>query len=227
MIDNHATRTYVVRMPYTAEQRRRKRAEGRCYACLCRMAEDGKTTCRECRPKMARHSRNSQARRRARGVCISCGVNELDTADLCVECMERRTARRNARVATGVCAARAQCNAPPVAGLTVCENHWFATLGKGKNRSGLGNSDAVTMLRKIWDAQGGTCALTGRKLVIGQNASLDHIVPVTRGGTSDASNLRFVVRSVNVLKLDLLDDELLELCADVLRHSGIQSRVAS
>jgi len=59
------------------------------------------------------------------------------------------------------------------------------------------------------------CALTGRKLTR-ENISLDHIVPVCRGGSLDVSNLRLVVKEANQAKHRMLDAELYQLCSDLL-----------
>lgn len=72
-------------------------------------------------------------------------------------------------------------------------------------------------LATLWNAQSGRCALTGAPL--GPDAHLDHILPRSRGGTSDPSNLRWLTPTANRLKGNLLDVELLELCAVILRHA--------
>jgi 5-methylcytosine-specific restriction endonuclease McrA len=49
---------------------------------------------------------------------------------------------------------------------------------------------------KLLDLQGGCCALCGSP--IGDDGSLDHILPKSRGGTNRQTNLRVVHRSCNV-----------------------------
>ncbi len=83
-------------------------------------------------------------------------------------------------------------------------------------------------IRMMWEAQDGLCALTGIVLVpnLSTNAShlstawdephIDHIVPVSRGGTHELSNLRWVCAAVNLAKRDLLDEEFLDLCRSVV-----------
>lgn len=74
-------------------------------------------------------------------------------------------------------------------------------------------------LMQQWDAQDGRCAITGRPLDW-DTIELDHIVPRSRGGSNDLSNLRLASRVGNTTKSDLLDDELVALCSDILARFG-------
>lgn len=73
-------------------------------------------------------------------------------------------------------------------------------------------------LAKLWKAQRGRCALTGRRLT--REAELDHILPKARGGNDDIGNLRWVCSEVNMAKRDSTDDEFAALCGDVMRWIG-------
>lgn len=73
-------------------------------------------------------------------------------------------------------------------------------------------------LARLWKAQRGLCALTGRRL--DRAAELDHILPRVRGGRDDIANLRWVCREVNLAKRDLTDAEFFALCGDVMRWIG-------
>ena len=59
------------------------------------------------------------------------------------------------------------------------------------------------------------CPLTGRKLQ-GNTMSVDHKIPISRGGTNELSNLQFVHIDVNYAKQDLLQEEFIQLCRDVV-----------
>lgn len=60
--------------------------------------------------------------------------------------------------------------------------------------------------------------MSGRRLNR-DNAQLDHIVPLKRGGSNLIDNLRWVHRDVNYAKRDLMDDQLLSLCSDIIEAS--------
>jgi hypothetical protein len=62
------------------------------------------------------------------------------------------------------------------------------------------------------------CYLTGKKLDIGASSSysLDHRVPVSKGGSNDLENLEICSAEANKAKADLSLDEFYKLCEDVL-----------
>lgn len=97
-----------------------------------------------------------------------------------------------------------------------CVTCWFR-YAACRNAGGSKNGPT---LEAIWHAQGGRCALTGVALVRGDGASVDHHVPRSRGGTHDASNLRWVTRAANVAKNNLSDDDFLALCRNVVARLG-------
>jgi hypothetical protein len=86
------------------------------------------------------------------------------------------------------------------------------------------------LLKKIGDNP--ICALTGRpiNLLDGPSYHLDHIVPKKRGGDNSLDNCQILCREANQAKGDLLTEEFLELCQEVLewnsqnnvRNSSIQ-----
>lgn len=63
------------------------------------------------------------------------------------------------------------------------------------------------------------CVLTGEKLTF-ENISLDHIIPVSKGGTNNISNLQLVTRHANTIKNNMNMDELLLLCRKIVERCG-------
>lgn len=78
-------------------------------------------------------------------------------------------------------------------------------------RSHLGSSKLWSSLVGLADK---TCPYTGINLEIGVNASLDHIIPKSRGGVNDLSNFQFVYCQgsfdVNRMKGDMTEEEFKE-----------------
>lgn len=72
-------------------------------------------------------------------------------------------------------------------------------------------------LAAIWKRQRGLCALTGRRL--DRSAEIDHIIPRVRHGGDAPGNLRWVVKDANRAKRDLLDDDFIALCRDIVRRA--------
>jgi 5-methylcytosine-specific restriction endonuclease McrA len=76
------------------------------------------------------------------------------------------------------------------------------------------------MVMRLVEEQGYRCALSGRELTP-QAVSLDHIVPLSRGGAHDIANLWALDQHVNTAKGTLLLDEFITLCRDVAKHHAI------
>ena len=74
-------------------------------------------------------------------------------------------------------------------------------------------------LRSLWLRQGGLCGLTGQPMDV-MTATIDHIVPISRGGSNELSNLRWTTKAANQAKGNLLDEEFLALCRQVAEHIG-------
>lgn len=76
---------------------------------------------------------------------------------------------------------------------------------------------AKRLWRKLED-QDFKCALTGLDLTP-ENASLDHIIPFSQGGTNTIGNVHFVVDYVNMAKGNMSYDEFISMCKSVCDHS--------
>ena len=64
------------------------------------------------------------------------------------------------------------------------------------------------------------CYLTGKKINLTKPDlySLDHIIPSSRGGTNDLSNLGVTTLEANQSKSNMLLPEFLDLCEEILRR---------
>ncbi len=67
-----------------------------------------------------------------------------------------------------------------------------------------------------------SCYLTGKQIDIynPREYQFDHIVPVSRGGSSTIDNMQISTKVANQAKFNLLPEEFLQLCKDVVTHAG-------
>lgn len=74
-------------------------------------------------------------------------------------------------------------------------------------------------LQSILETQRYKCALSGRTLTP-ENCTLDHRVPLARGGTHSIDNWHLVTDEVNRAKGTMTIEEFVAMCCDVARTSG-------
>lgn len=100
--------------------------------------------------------------------------------------------------------------------------HFFATRAahlRCRSRSGAERTSISGFdLWCLWKRQRGRCALTGEPL--DRAAHVDHVIPVSRGGGSDVTNLRFLSARANLIKRNYTDEELLDFCTAVVLTIG-------
>lgn len=102
--------------------------------------------------------------------------------------------------------------------------HTFVRLCKGitKNARNKNRSDAHTILAlDLWGLakrQRLLCPVSGRKLS-NRNISIDHIVPLSKGGTHDISNLRLTIKEINYARINMSDADFIALCREVAAHN--------
>ena len=70
-------------------------------------------------------------------------------------------------------------------------------------------------LKEMLARQGNRCALTGVELTP-DNCTLDHVVPLCRGGAHAKENAQLVTTAVNKAKGGLLECEFVALCREVI-----------
>lgn len=67
------------------------------------------------------------------------------------------------------------------------------------------------------------CYLTGDEIDLTKDDySLDHILPISRGGSCELDNLGITTYLANLAKTSMTEDEFVELCKKVLIHHGYE-----
>ena len=166
-----------------------------------------------------RQRREAQQRRRDRwraaGLCQTCGNGEGPKCESCLQKVRDRAAERVAeRREAGVCY---RCTAPleAINSTEVKYPQCTECFMKATADKHLGSRHRWSELLLIFKAQKGRCAYTKEKLVLGGNASLDHKLPKTRGGSDTVGNLQWVTWTVNDCKRNLTHEEFVALCKKV------------
>lgn len=72
--------------------------------------------------------------------------------------------------------------------------------------------------RTIYDRQNGLCAYCGQRRQL-KRMTVDHIIPLSKGGTNDIDNLQCTCRKCNGLKEDMLPSEFTVFIQNMLENS--------
>lgn len=91
-------------------------------------------------------------------------------------------------------------------------------LRQGANQQ-MAESVRPKQILELLHKQGFRCAYTGDPLTP-ETTGADHIIPVSKGGTHDISNIALVLRVVNSAKGVLSLDDFREMCSKVVAHLG-------
>ncbi len=78
-------------------------------------------------------------------------------------------------------------------------------------------------LKSLLEAQAYRCAYTGEPLTP-EAASLDHKIPLSRGGEHGLENLAIVDESVNAAKGTKTLEEFVAMCRKVVAHADAKKR---
>lgn len=190
---------------YTRTLRAKRKAKGVCQ--FCGKHRTKKSRCKHCLERL----RAESALKRVAGVCRYCGRETYRETTRCTQCRAGIRALYREKLEAGICV---HCKQASVAG-AFCLFHWFKNIG---GPHGLGTKNGgILILQQLWEEQKGRCAVTNSALTPGVNASLDHIIPRSKGGRSTKENLRWVLLAVNRAKHDMLHEEFIELCLQIVK----------
>lgn len=186
-----------VHCPECLCKKRKKRdilkTKGICTRCFVTPCEKG-VICAACKKKDYDASKRRKDKRRSDGVCEYCGKPAIN---------KQRVAGEARRFFGGDCLTR------------MCLEHYLRRVA-----SRIGTTKRWKELLDLFDFQDERCALTGWKLTMGVDADLDHIVPLSKGGSHEISNLQWLNKDVNIIKRDLSEDYFLSIVKAISQHCG-------
>lgn len=183
--------------------RAQRKLRGECTQCGLPVESDLKnratgtkrSMCRKCLRENADKLAGYRKSRFLKGLCERCGKRpSKPKVKMCVECTDKLNKQHRERNK---------------------KRFFLARSGGGVLR---GTLKVAKIIAFLWKEQRGLCALTGDKLTR-QNAEVDHIIPVAKGGNNERDNLRWTTHDANQAKRALSDEDFLLLCKKVVIHA--------
>lgn len=118
----------------------------------------------------------------------------------------------------GLCCSCRKASVYP--GITKCRTCWFK-LSASRN---IGDASRWRELEALLLSQQSRCAYSGRELVIGKNASVEHIQPISKSKNRavDIENIKWIDSQVNMAKGQLSLHDFIILCKDILMFFGYE-----
>jgi len=83
----------------------------------------------------------------------------------------------------------------------------------------MGSGKFAQDIKNLFYLQDGRCYITGKKLILGVNAGLDHIEPRSQRPdlVGSLKNVRWVDKKINEIKRDLSYGEFIDICRMVVK----------
>lgn len=200
----------------------RRLRSGLCIQCGTPRGENGtETLCRPCADKSAERGRSKTASR-VPGTCAWCGI-EIEEGIAGVFCSKHREKnRRNTRDRIqkyrddGLCEKCGKNERVTITKTSLCEECWL----KNCALRFLGDRSKWIDLKSLYESQNGLCAYSGLPITLGVDASLDHILPVSRFPVDkpDISQFKWANTQVNYMKNIYTVDEWTSIMRKILDH---------
>lgn len=106
-----------------------------------------------------------------------------------------------------------RCGSSELVNNVFCKSCWFES-----QAANFGGMKQFSSLLELWESQNGRCFYSDEVLIPGFNASLDHQVPKSRGGSDEISNLKWVHIQINLMKSDMTHEEFLIKCQKIVNR---------
>lgn len=200
----------------------RGKRNGTCKICGKKSVKN-KRCCKSCSERLEIKYKETYRKRKQEGFCTTCGKCEARAGYCdCTICAARSSAdnkkRRAKWIKKGLCS---RCGGQGLAGNTIdCEicilKQLAVRLWKKRNH--------WLKLKQLFEEQQGICPYLKQVLTIGKNASIDHIMPKSKGGTHDMTNLQWVHCDVNIMKWNQTHEEFIQrICLIAKNHEKVYS----
>lgn len=206
--------------------KRAKKKESDCLSGLCSHCHkieivQGKKYCIQCLNASKQDSRNRRNSKLIQGLCSQHGCENIVAIGKkkcefhLAKDVSNGKIKRLDHQERGLCK---ECSRDKLSTHSLCEVCFYKSLA-ARN---LGTVKNWEQLKSLFEATL-YCPYTGRQLILG-NVSLDHIIPISRGGKNDISNLQWVYfencggLDLNRIKGAMLESEFKSAIKEIYEH---------
>lgn len=197
-------------MNYRESWKKKQTERGLCYQCGKYPVKKGCKRCARCLSDIYR----KRKKRMTQNHCRYC--QKLVGKTVCDSCKEKyrlyRANRRELLKTNGTCMV---CGKDRIGKSKYCKRHLLERMAL----MAIGSGSLWKQIDGLFQKQKGICAYTGEKLRIGENASIDHVIPIAQGGVRDIDNVVWCTLTVNMAKRDLNADQFYLLCNQVINFN--------
>ncbi|MHA2341934.1 MAG: HNH endonuclease domain-containing protein [Candidatus Hodarchaeales archaeon] len=158
--------------------------------------------------------KNRYERLKASGLCACCGKRSCKTV-LCNNCRSVIKARVEKLKKQGFCI---ECGKQEsLKNHNKCYKCYFVDITK---RLGGRNKQLASKLQNKFEQQNAKCFYSEKMLILGDNASVEHVLPRSRGGDNNIDNLVWVDKNINFMKHNLTHAEFIGFCKFIINKFG-------
>ncbi len=173
--------------------------------------------CQNCKNKSNQSNFKRRIKRSINSQCCDCGKSLNKHKSRCDKCHNKShmafIVARSKRKSLGICI---RCGkSKKMNDSLFCEVCYYKTTAINAKIS----SKDWLILKEVFDKQLGVCPYTKRKLTIGKDASLDHKIPVSKGGQNIKDNFQWIYLPINVMKLDHQECDFLDLIKEIYENA--------
>lgn len=212
-------------------ERNQRRRQTRKDAGLCPdcgyQSQLGRILCDKCCERNRIGKKCREKTRSLSGKCVNCDKPRVPDRRLCGNCAEDtrnyKVRRALKFIASGLCTL---CGKEPympnlkdVGQITrLCQRCHL----ERKSAQRLGSTQHWKSLLSILDRQNWICPYSGDNIILGDNDSVDHILPISKypDREFDITNVQWTTQVINIMKSNLIDCEFLTEIEKIVKYLG-------
>lgn len=169
-------------------------------------------------PYQLKYQKNLREKLKKQGLCSHCRHPIEDKKYVrCSKCRAKANKARLDKIKRlrkkGICICGKPIEVRKKDGM--CKVCWFKRI----SLSGTGSRKNWLTIKNLLEKQNYQCSYSGKNLVVGKNASLDHIVPISKGGDNSIRNLQWIDLQINVMKRNIVHKKFLSIIKEIYSHN--------